>query len=144
MPCHPERSEGSEYKLPATQMRHHSYFLYITTNPRKTVLYVGLTNDLDRRLQEHLHDNMNDRKTFAGKFFCYNLIYCEWYQYIQAAIGREEEIKKWTRDKKVALINSFNPEWRFLNDPAEIAKGDLPVLYVGESYWQPSLDKRSE
>ncbi len=123
-------------------MKQHSYYLYITTNPQKTVLYTGVTNDLERRLQEHLEHNMNDRKTFAGKYFCYYLVYYEWYQYIQAAIQREKEIKGWLRVKKEKLITSFNPDWRFLNDPAEIEKGGLPVWHIGDEYWRPNLDKQ--
>ena len=123
-------------------MKQHSYFLYITTNPKKTVLYVGVTNDLERRLKEHLDDHLGERKSFAGKYFCYNLVYYEWYQYIQAAIGREKEIKGWLRAKKEKLIATFNPDWRFLNDPVEIAKGDLPVWHFGDDYWRPSMDEK--
>jgi putative endonuclease len=85
-----------------------------------------VTNDLDKRLSEHLDDNINGRKTFAGKYFCYNLLYFEWYTDIRDAINREKEIKGWTREKKDRLIEQFNPAWRFLNDPYEIKKGDLP------------------
>jgi len=120
-------------------MKQHNYFIYITTNPQKTVLYTGVTNDLERRMQEHLNDHLNERKTFAGKYFCYNLVYYEWYQYIQAAIQREKEIKGWLRSKKEQLISNFNPDWRFLNDPAEIEKGDLPQWYIGDEYWQPRM-----
>ncbi len=125
-------------------VKQHNYYLYITTNPYKTVLYTGVTNDLERRLQEHLEDNMNGRKTFAGKYFCYNLIYYEWYQNIHEAIQREKEIKGWTRAKKEKLINSFNPGWRFLNDPEEIAKGDLPIWYVGDEFWRPAVQKNKK
>jgi putative endonuclease len=121
-------------------MKQHSYYLYITTNPKKTVLYTGVTNDLERRLQEHLDDHLGERKSFAGKNFCYNLVYYEWYQYIQAAIGREKEIKGWLRAKKEKLIATFNPDWRFLNDPFEIAKGNLPIWCIGDDYWRPNLD----
>jgi hypothetical protein len=85
---------------------------------------------------------MHDRKSFAGKYFCYNLIYYEWYPFIQSAIAREKEIKGWKREKKIKLIESFNPDWRFLNDKNEIAKGDLPVWYVGDDYWQPRMEKK--
>ena len=123
-------------------MKNHNYYVYILTNPQKTVLYVGVTNDLDRRLQEHLDDHMKDHKSFAGKYFCYYLIYYEWYQYIQAAIAREKEIKGWKRAKKEKLIAAFNPDWRFLNDTEEIAKGDLPIWHVGDDYWHPINDKK--
>ncbi|MEL7004451.1 MAG: GIY-YIG nuclease family protein [Bacteroidota bacterium] len=92
----------------------HNYFIYITTNPSKTTLYVGVTNSLVTRMQQH-YENRGNKKTFAGRYFCYNLIYWERFQYIQHAIDREKEIKKWRREKKEALISSFNPSWKFLN-----------------------------
>jgi putative endonuclease len=96
-------------------MWNYNFYVYITTNPAKTVLYIGVTNDLDRRLSEHL-ENKGDEKTFAGKYYCYNLVYYEHFSNIKDAIEREKEIKKWRREKKDALINSTNPEWKFLND----------------------------
>ena len=94
---------------------HHNYFIYITTNPAKTVLYVGVTNDLKRRMFEHL-ENKGVNKTFAGKFYCYNLLYYEHFTNIEHAIEREKQIKKWSRKKKEYLINLTNPEWHSLND----------------------------
>ena len=82
------------------------------------------------------------RKSFAGKYFCYNLIYYEWYQYIQAAIEREKEIKGWLRARKEKLIGTFNPDWRYLNDPVEIAKGYLRVWHIGDDYWRPSMAEK--
>ena len=122
-------------------MRHHNYFVYITTNPEKTVLYTGVTNDLERRLEEHHEDNIGLKKTFAGKYFCYNLIYYEYYGHIQWAIGREKQIKGMSRKKKEKLIEKFNPDWRFLNSEVEIEKGNLPVWYVGEEPWDDPPEK---
>ncbi len=96
-------------------MKNHNYFVYILTNPAKKVLYVGVTNDLYTRLQQHFNER-GRQKTFAGRYFCFNLIFYERHQYINNAISREKEIKKWRREKKEALINDINPEWRFLND----------------------------
>jgi putative endonuclease len=96
-------------------MKSHNYFVYITTNPARTVLYVGVTNDIAIRLQQH-YEERGKEKTFAGRYFCFNLIYYERFTYIQHAIDRKKEIKKWRREKKEALINSFNPDWNFLND----------------------------
>ena len=90
-----------------------NYFTYITTNPDKTTLYVGMTNDLERRMSEHF-ENRGDPKTFAGKYFCYNLVYWERHETPTQAIEREKEIKKWRREKKEELINSLNPEWNTL------------------------------
>ena len=58
-------------------MKDHNYFVYITTNPQKTVLYTGVTNDLYTRMQQHYHDATHERKTFSGKYYCYNLVYFE-------------------------------------------------------------------
>ena len=91
-----------------------TYYIYITTNATKSTLYVGMTNDLPSRILEH-GLNKGNKKTFAGKYHCYNLLYYEEYQYVDEAIQREKEIKKWRREKKKQLIESLNPEWRFLN-----------------------------
>ena len=99
---------------------HHNYFVYIVTNPTKTVLYIGVTNNLDVRLQQH-YDNRGGTETFAGKYFCYNLVYWERHQYIDHAIEREKELKKWSRTKKERLIIEFNPEWRILNNDVKEA-----------------------
>ncbi len=88
----------------------HNYYVYITTNPGKTVLYIGVTNNLQRRLSEH-RENRNNKLKFTGRYFCYNLLYYEEYKYINDAISREKEIKKWRREKKENLINTLNPKW---------------------------------
>ena len=90
------------------------YSFYITTNSNRNVLYCGVTNDLQQRVIEHyLCRGVPD--TFAGRFYCYWLLYYEDYKYINDAISREKEVKKWRREKKEALINTFNPERKFLN-----------------------------
>jgi putative endonuclease len=89
------------------------FFVYITTNPKKTVLYTGVTNDLTIRLEQH-YQNRGNKETFAGKFYCYNLLYFETFSGIEQAIAREKEIKGWTRAKKEALIAAENPEWDFI------------------------------
>jgi putative endonuclease len=81
------------------------FYTYICTNPKKTVLYTGVTNNVWRRMKEHYEDSQNERKSFAGKYFCYNLVYFEDYTDINVAIAREKEIKGWTRAKKEALID---------------------------------------
>ena len=92
---------------------HYNFFTYILTNPTKTVLYTGVTNDLERRIEEHKIDALGKKKTFAGKYNCYNLIWFDRFQYIQHAIDREKEIKGWTRKKKEELIATINPTWVF-------------------------------
>ena len=92
-----------------------NYFTYITTNSIRTVLYIGVTNDLERRLVEHF-DNKGNQKTFAGKYGCYFLIYFERFPNARFAIEREKELKKWSRIKKENLIRTMNPNWKFLNE----------------------------
>ena len=85
------------------------YYVYITTNPAKTVLYIGITNNLTDRMAQH-YANRGATSTFAGRYFCYNLVHVEEYPNINAAIAREKEVKGWTRAKKDALIAIDNPE----------------------------------
>lgn len=81
------------------------------------MLYTGVTNDLCRRLSEHNENSIPLRhSSFAGKCNACYLLYYERFQMIEAAIAREKEIKGWRRSKKEALINSINPNWKFLND----------------------------
>ena len=95
-------------------MNQGSFSFYITTNRKQQVLYCGVTNDLSQRIIEHYQcRGLSD--TFAGKFFCYWLIYYEQFKYINNAIDREKEVKHRRREKKEALINTFNPESKFLN-----------------------------
>ena len=92
------------------------YFVYITTNFQKTVLYIGITNNLPRRLDEHFQESKNNKKSFAGKYYCYHLVYYEKFQNPSEAILREKTIKKWRREKKEKLIQGFNPDWHFLEN----------------------------
>jgi putative endonuclease len=95
-------------------MWNYNFYIYITTNPDKNVLYVGVTNDLAIRIAQH-YENRGKSDSFAGKYYCYNLVYYEHFTHIEQAIAREKEIKKWRREKKITLIESTNPDWRFLN-----------------------------
>lgn len=90
-----------------------NFYVYITTNPGKTILYTGVTNDLRRRQFEH-YFSRGDNKTIAGKYYCYNLLYYEYFTDIRQAIYREKEIKNMTNKKKKELINVTNPNWKFL------------------------------
>ena len=90
-----------------------NYFVYITTNPRKTVLYVGVTNDLPARMQEYFN-NRGKPETFAGKYYCYKLVYYERYRDVSHAIQREKELKDLSREKKITLIGDLNPHWNML------------------------------
>jgi len=90
------------------------YYVYITTNYAKTVLYTGVTNNLEQRIIEHYIDR-NEKKSFAGKYNTFYVLYYESHQYIENAIAREKEIKGWRREKKIDLIKTINPNLDFLN-----------------------------
>ena len=90
------------------------YFVYILTNYRKTVLYIGVTDNLKRRLIEH-EFGISNVNSFTKRYFVFYLVYYEEFSDIELAIDRETKLKNWSRDKKNKLINEFNPEWRFLN-----------------------------
>ncbi|MGV3586375.1 MAG: GIY-YIG nuclease family protein [Adhaeribacter sp.] len=90
-----------------------NYFIYITTNPGKTVLYVGVTNELATRLLQHFEKRGN-KETFAGKYYCYKLVYYERFSDISQAIAREKELKDLSREKKEQLIKAKNPNFDFL------------------------------
>lgn len=93
----------------------HNYFVYILTNKNKTVLYTGVTNELEKRLYEHKNPAA-DLRCFTKKYNCYFLLFYEQFQDVNQAIAREKELKGWKREKKEKLITSFNSDWRFLND----------------------------
>jgi putative endonuclease len=89
------------------------FFVYILSNRRRGVLYIGLTNDLIRRLSEH------KAKLAAGFTKTYGvvmLVYYEEYSSIMEARAREATLKRWRRAWKIALIDKFNPDWRDLAD----------------------------
>jgi len=90
-------------------MWNHNYFVYITTNSNKSTIYIGVTNDICTRLYQH-KENKGTDKSFTGKYYCYYLVHYERFSHIEEAIAREKEIKKWRREKKIALIESLNPE----------------------------------
>lgn len=93
-----------------------NYFVYIITNKNKTVLYIGVTNNINKRLSQHYFDSQNQKKSFAGKYNCYYLLYYEFFEDINKAIKREKELKGWRREKKNKLISKHNPDWNFLNN----------------------------
>jgi putative endonuclease len=83
-------------------------YVYITCNPGRTTFYIGVTNSLERRIAEH-YSNKGKPETFAGKYYCYELIYFEIFQNIKDAIDREKELKSWSKAKKMNLIQTVNP-----------------------------------
>lgn len=98
----------------------HNYYVYITTNKNKTVLYIGVTNDLKARMHQHEQNAKPlTHKSFAGKYNAHFLLYYEHFEWVEQAIAREKELKGWRRSKKEELINKVNPTWKFLNDSLE-------------------------
>ncbi len=89
-----------------------NYYVYILTNKSNTVLYTGVTNNLERRTNEHIYKI--DKSGFAERYNCDKLVYYEQTTDIEVAIEREKQIKKYKRQKKIDLINNFNPDWKNL------------------------------
>lgn len=87
------------------------YFVYIITNFENTVLYIGVTNNIAKRIDEH---KTGAYKSFSSKYKLTKLVYYEAYDYINDAIFREKQIKGGSRKKKEDLINSLNPIWEDL------------------------------
>lgn len=105
-----------------------NYSVYILTNFTKTVLYIGVTNNLEQRLIEHYLDSQNHLSNkFTARYKAIYLVYYETYKYVNDAIAREKELKKWRREKKDKLIDSMNPERNFLN---EELLGEWPPVNV--------------
>ena len=92
-------------------MRIKLYYVYILTNTHNTVLYTGVTNDLERRCYEHKQKLV---KGFSQKYNVDKLVYFEKFDLIDLAIFREKQIKKYSRNKKNTLITNFNKEWQEL------------------------------
>ncbi len=88
------------------------FFVYIMTNPRKTVLYTGVTNNLPRRIEEHRAKAV---PSFTAKYNVTQLVYYETGESVEGAITREKQIKAGSRRDKIELINSMNPTWKDLS-----------------------------
>ena len=85
-----------------------NYFVYIITNKRNTVLYTGITNNIDRRMAEH---KAHQIEGFTKKYKLEKLVYCEEFDNPRDAITNEKRIKGWIRARKIVLIESKNPKW---------------------------------
>lgn len=88
-----------------------TYYIYILASKKNGVLYIGVTNNLLRRVYEHKKKYNNG---FTSKYFINKLVYFEETDSIYAAIQREKQLKKWYRKWKIELIEGFNPEWKDL------------------------------
>jgi len=103
---HSQSSETLELQMMKT------YYVYILASKRNGTLYVGFTNDLRRRMYEHKNGIIEG---FTKKYGVNRLVYFEESAEVNAAIRREKQIKGWRRDKKIALIESTNPDWEDLS-----------------------------
>ena len=90
-----------------------NFFVYIITNKNRKVLYIGVTNDLERRVWEHRNKVI---KGFSSRYSLSILIYYEMAADPRSAIEREKELKGWRREKKVKLIETMNPRWMDLSE----------------------------
>ena len=105
-------------------MKDHEYFVYIMCSNSGT-LYIGMTNSVYRRALQHKAGEIGG---FAKQYGCRRLVYYEGFDDVHRAIGREKQLKGWTRARKIALIESRNPRWE---DLAE--KWGSQMAFAGES-----------
>jgi putative endonuclease len=89
------------------------YYVYILTNKSNKVIYIGVTNDLERRMFEHKNKLVEG---FTKRYNLMKLVYYEVTEDVQSAIRREKQLKNWHRDWKINLINQFNPGWNDLSE----------------------------
>ena len=89
------------------------YFVYILASARNGTIYIGVTNSLQKRLEQH---RAGIGSEFVKKYGVYRLVYVEAYERPYEAIFREKQLKRWKRDWKIELIERDNPEWRDLSD----------------------------
>ena len=89
-----------------------NYYVYILANTTGTVVYIGVTKDLIRRVYEHKHKL--DPNSFTAKYDVHKLVYFESTSDVRAAIEREKQLKGWNRKRKNKLVESMNPRWEDL------------------------------
>lgn len=94
-------------------MKEHNYYVYILANWNNKVIYVGVTDNLERRVYEHKNKLLDG---FTKKYNINKLVYYEQTADVKSAIQRKKEIKKWRREKKNKLIESINPKWNALDE----------------------------
>jgi len=85
-----------------------TYYVYILTNQPRGTLYVGVTNNLERRIYEHKNELVEG---FSQKYHLKMLVYIQQYQYMQDALNLEKRLKRWHREWKINLIEKENPTW---------------------------------
>ena len=90
-----------------------NYYVYILTNWKGNVMYIGVTSNLERRCYEHRHERIEG---FTKRYHVHKLVYYEQTGDVKAAIEREKQLKHWTRAKKNALVETMNPTWKDLSE----------------------------
>jgi putative endonuclease len=90
-----------------------TYFVYIAANKPGGILYIGITNDLSRRIEEH---SLGIENSFTKKYNVHILVYYETTENIVSAIAREKQLKHWNRSWKIRLIKTENPQWKDLSE----------------------------
>ena len=98
------------------------YFVYILASRRNGTLYIGVTNNLLKRVDQHRRNLMEG---FTNNYGVHRLVYYEQFRDIRLAIGREKQLKKWNRRWKLDLIEKDNPQWHDLFDELA-ASNDMP------------------
>ncbi|WP_426437948.1 GIY-YIG nuclease family protein [Bradyrhizobium genosp. P] len=88
------------------------YYVYILASRRHGTLYIGVTNSVQKRLEQH---KIGKGSSFVKTYGVYRLVHVESYQRAEEAITREKQLKKWKRDWKIELIERDNPEWQDLS-----------------------------
>jgi len=102
----------------------YKFWVYMVASQTGT-LYIGMTNNIERRVSEH---KSGEFEGFASEYGCNRLVYYESFDEVQKAINREKQLKGWVRRKKIALIESMNPRW---SDLAE--RWGAEMVFAGES-----------
>jgi putative endonuclease len=103
-------------------VRNHDYWVYILTNKHRTTLYIGITSRLQHRLWQH---RCGEADGFAKRYHLNRLVWFEHFRDVRDAIACEKRLKGWRRDRKIALIEQVNPNWRDLSADLE----QQPSLY---------------
>ncbi len=93
---------------------HKGGYVYLVTNTHHNVIYVGMTSQLLSRIYQHKTHFY--KRSFSDRYNIEHLVYYESFNCIEDAIAREKQVKKWRKEKKIALISSMNPEWKDLYD----------------------------
>ena len=102
-----------KYYFRMRQFKEFCFYVYILFDERAKATYIGITNDLTRRILEHKHGVADG---FTKEKHIHKLAYYEIYQYVDDAIAREKTLKKWKRAWKYRLIETMNPEWKDLSE----------------------------